>query len=123
MCAGHSGLRGTPLERCNRQYEQLCDDDAENIPAACSDLQVALERLAIVEKQRQSAVEELQALHACRPVSSPPAAAGALNLQAALDKARADFEAAQFRASEAEAALAALTAEQQARQVGALFLV
>jgi hypothetical protein len=86
--------------------------------------QVALERLAIVEKQRQSAVEELQALHTGPRVGSPVMAPGPGRsaLQAALDKARADSEAAQFRANEAEAALAALTIEQQSRQVGVLRL-
>lgn len=80
---------------------------------------MALERLAIVEKQRQSTLEELQAVQeaAGKVPISPVAGAGRSSLQAALDKARADCEAAQFQANEAEAALAAMTAEHASSKV------
>lgn len=80
-------------------------------------MQVALERLAIVEKQRQSAVEELQAVQAGHHVSTAAGAGTAAALQAALDKLRADCEAAKFCATEAEAALASMTLEQAPKQV------
>ena len=79
-------------------------------------MQVALERLAIVEKQRQSAVEELQAVQAGHHMSAA-AGAGTAALQTAVDKLRADCEAAKFCATEAEAALASLTLEQAPKQV------
>lgn len=115
------------IAACSLYLSEASSHPAGNtsfIDQFCSYAQVALERLAIVEKQRQSAVEELQALHTGPRVGSPVMAPGPGRsaLQAALDKARADSEAAQFRANEAEAALAALTIEQQSRQVGVLRL-
>jgi hypothetical protein len=83
-------------------------------------LQIALERLSVVEKQRQSAVEELQATQAAPHMRQHNTGSGSAQAPTgwheAAEHARADADAALVRASEAEARLDALQTKLQSAQ-------
>lgn len=109
----------------NRAFCLVAESCSANTDTECQcnlvcDMQVALQRLTIVEKQRQSAVEELQAAQAGLHISPSSrlnsAGPGKQSLQADLEKARADWEAATFRADEAEARLLTLASELRTAQ-------